>query len=70
MSKKPRKPPNRLSVSAAIVQSCHHYANRDADTAFRWAIEALRRAGSERYLNPNEEHYLDTIIRHRGKSQS
>ena len=70
MGKKSRKPPNRLSVSDAIIQSCQHYAKRDTDTAFRWAVEALRRAGSERYLNPNEEHYLNTVIRHKGKSQS
>ena len=70
MDKRTPKQPNRLSVSDAIVQSCCHYAKKDTDTAFRWAIEALRRAGSERYLNADEEHYLDTVIRHQGRSQN
>lgn len=67
MDKRP-KHKNRLSVSDAIYYSCDHYSRKDVDTAFRWAVEALRRAWPDRYLNPHEEHYLDTVIRHQGKN--
>lgn len=57
---------NRLTVSDSIIQSCRAYTQKDQDAAFRWAIQALRKAWPDRYLNPDEEHYLDAIIRLQG----
>jgi hypothetical protein len=54
---------NRLRVSDAIVESCRAYSRKDTDLAFRWAIEVLRRAHPDLYLNPDESSYIQTVIK-------
>ena len=56
---------NRLNVSNAIYNSCLAYSKKDIDLAFRWAVEVVRRSNGL-YLNPDEEMYLDTVIKKRG----
>lgn len=54
---------NRLHVTNAIVESCRAYSRKDIDLAFRWAVEVVGRAQPDLYLNPNEEHYIQTVIK-------
>jgi len=57
---------NRLKVSDAIYNSCLAYTKKDIDLAFRWAVDVVRRSNAGLYLNPDEENYLNTVIKKRG----
>lgn len=62
MDQSPPKHKSRLLVSDAIVHSCRAYTQHDMDLAFRWAVKALQRV-DDGYLNPEEERYLETVLR-------
>lgn len=52
----------RFRISDAIFHSCKAYSKRDYDLAFRWAVQVVRRAAQDHYLNEHEQKYLQAVI--------